>query len=658
MMATKIAERTTKTLYGALRQMILFLLLLVGLATAAHAADNRYYYPGYDASVNGCVDLMSYVKRVTVTVNGVDYTLDQLEQMRTQGNPLTVVTGSSISFNFLFNLQGRAYDANDQTLVDTANSTCVTYTNGTTYLDGTTVPAGSSAILDDSSLMKENTAQGSSYLRLDIGWLLDSSASGSFTIEHTDGNVSFYQGGENNRYLYVYFPNGIGSDTYAEKGYFTLTAQFNQALDSVSIPVSNAFFGARTSWLANVIVSDSASQDNIGSISSYGRITVKKKWVTSDSSHGPATIVLTYTQNGQQYTATRTISGDGEAYFDIRKGMTDCTITEDMTGLDGYVSSMAASEDGKTFTFTNTKIEKLLISKKSAAGSDELPGAKLVVYSIGSDGAQTEIDRWTTESTPHELSLTPGSYLLRETYAPAGYAMSTDIAFTVNADYSATVTSKVGTLNGQTLTVIDDPLTVKLSKVDENGSSLAGAQMTLTDATTGKLVHTWTSAAEPEVLTMTGNTGETLVAGHTYIMHEVTPPDGYLQAEDVEFYFNGDGTIPNCGYHLVKMTDAAAPAATPAPTAAGTAPTAAPTSGRTADGSDGSDGSGNGTPAVPANVPAFAEGQTALPTGDSPAMWVFLLLGLLCLGGGVAIIAARRKKEAGDTPPDTDRSEV
>lgn len=54
---------------------------------------------------------------------------------------------------------------------------------------------------------------------------------------------------------------------------------------------------------------------------------------------------------------------------------------------------------------------------------------------------------------------------------------------------------------------------------------------------------------------MTGNTGEVLVAGHTYIMHEESAPEGYAQAADVEFYFNGDGTIPNCGYHLVKMVD-------------------------------------------------------------------------------------------------------
>lgn len=74
--------------------------------------------------------------------------------------------GDTISFNVLFGLQGRAYDPNDATLVDEPNSTYVTYTHDTTMLDGTTVAAGSQAILDDSSLMKENTTKGNSYLRM------------------------------------------------------------------------------------------------------------------------------------------------------------------------------------------------------------------------------------------------------------------------------------------------------------------------------------------------------------------------------------------------------------------------------------------------------------------------------------------------------------
>ena len=176
-------------LRNGVRYCLLLILLVLAFATGAHAAQDDYYYPNYDASANGCVDLMNYVKRVTVTVNGVDYTLNQLDQMRQQGTPLTMQVGDTISFNVLFGLQGRAYDPNDATLVDESNSTYVTYTHDTTMLDGTTVAAGSQAILDDSSLMKENTTKGNSYLRMDIGWLLDA-CPGNYNIEYTDGNVN------------------------------------------------------------------------------------------------------------------------------------------------------------------------------------------------------------------------------------------------------------------------------------------------------------------------------------------------------------------------------------------------------------------------------------------------------------------------------------
>ena len=135
-------------LRNGVRYCLLLILLVLAFATGAHAAQDDYYYPNYDASANGCVDLMNYVKRVTVTVNGVDYTLNQLDQMRQQGTPLTMQVGDTISFNVLFGLQGRAYDPNDATLVDESNSTYVTYTHDTTMLDGTTVAAGSQAILE------------------------------------------------------------------------------------------------------------------------------------------------------------------------------------------------------------------------------------------------------------------------------------------------------------------------------------------------------------------------------------------------------------------------------------------------------------------------------------------------------------------------------
>lgn len=245
--------------------------------------------------------------------------------------------------------------------------------------------------------------------------------------------------------------------------------------------------------------------------------------------------------------------------------------------------------------------------------------------------------------------------------------MTSDITFTINSDFTVAVTSKSGKLDGQTLTVIDQPLEVKLSKVDPNGNSLAGASMTLTDKNTGKLVHSWVSGTEPEKLVMTGNTGEVLVAGHTYIMHEESAPEGYAQAADVEFYFNGDGTIPNCGYHLVKMVDQ--PSATPTPSNPSEPPDKTPNpDGEPTPGKPGDDPNtpgnaipnGDGdtpkiSPTAPPNVPAFANGQYGLPTGDSPVMWIFLALAVVCIGAAVGVTVVRKKKENGDDASHSDR---
>lgn len=53
--------------------------------------------------------------------------------------------------------------------------------------------------------------------------------------------------------------------------------------------------------------------------------------------------------------------------------MTNCNISEDMTGLDGYVSTMTTSDDGKTFTFTNAKRQKLIVSKSPPPAAMNCP---------------------------------------------------------------------------------------------------------------------------------------------------------------------------------------------------------------------------------------------------------------------------------------------
>ena len=529
--------------------------------------------------------------------------------MKNNGNPLEMRVGDSASINLRFALCGRAYAADDPTRLDEAASTQVTYTNGTTYLNGENVAAGATGILDDSSLMVENTSADSSYLRLGIGWLLEFCPD-DFSINYSEGGVSFTQKGDA---LYLYFPNGIGQDTYADPGYFSLGVTLGEVIDEIRVPGTPGYYVPGTDdWVFPIHMVESTADMN-GAITTYGDILVKKVWQTGGQEHPDATVVLHYTENGEEKTARRTLSGDNAtAKFTIRSGMENCWLEEDMTGLEDYTSTLTTSEDGRTFTFTNSTTKTVAISKRALTGADELPGAKLELYVLSTDGTQTLIDQWTSVDTPHEVALNPGRFLLHEDLAPAGYAVSLDIPFTLREDLTFQLDGDTGALEGDTLIVTDTPLEVKFAKVDENGDPLPGAVLTLTDQTTGKLIDRWTTGTEPHVITGWTEDGTALVAGHTYVLHEESAPGGYQTAEDITFVFNGDGTIPDHGYHTIRMEDRLTPTPPPGP-----------------------------TPSAP---PSGSTPPERVQTGDSPWMWLWLALGIVCLFGaaGTALYYHRR----------------
>lgn len=600
------AESAQRWARWLLLGVLCLVLAIFVMPVHASAAQDGYYYPNYNESADGYIDLMRYMKNVTLTVNGQEYTRQELQELKDQGTPLTLQIGQSVSFNFRFSLCGRAYNPNDPTQLDEGASTHVTYTHDTTYLNGEEIDAGESAILDDSSLMVDNRTAAESYLRLDLSWLLQYCPDG-FNIEYAEGGVSFDQ---QDHYLYVYFPNGIGEDTYADQGYFSIGATLNETLTEIFIPGKDGFFVPDIEgWVFPIVVVDTPT-DMIGNITTYGDIHVKKKWQTGGQPHPNATIILYYTENGVEKHTSRVLEGDdAEATFTIRSGMTNCRLEEDMTGLDGYTSTLSVSEDGHTYTFTNSSSKEIQISKRSLSGTDELPGAKMELYCLSTDGSQSLVDQWTSGTEPHSVRLNPGRFNLHEDLAPAGYAVSLDIPFTVREDLTVQLDGDTGTLEGDTLIVTDKQLKVKFAKVDEDGNPLAGAVLTLTDKTTGEEIDRWTTTTEPHEIIYQTESGTVLVAGHTYVLHEESAPEGYLLAEDVEFVFNGDGTIPNCGYYTVTMKDQPE---TP-PTATPPVPTATPPAG-----------------SPPPDTPERVQ------TGDDPLLWAWLALGIVCLCGAAA----------------------
>ena len=178
-----------------------------------------------------------------------------------------------------------------------------------------------------------------------------------------------------------------------------------------------------------------------------------------------------------------------------------------------------------------TKIE---LSKKTATGDDELPGATIEVR----DSKGNTVDTWVSGDHAHIIEgLKLGeTYTMTETITPKdengedlGYAKSTSIEFTVNED---------GTV--KTVTMIDKVVT--MTKQDMGGDEVPGAAMKVTDSE-GKTVDEWTSSDTPHKI-------RNLEVGKTYVLHEDTAPAGYAKATDIEFTVEDDGID-----QTVKMVD-------------------------------------------------------------------------------------------------------
>jgi hypothetical protein len=174
------------------------------------------------------------------------------------------------------------------------------------------------------------------------------------------------------------------------------------------------------------------------------------------------------------------------------------------------------------------------MSKTDVAGK-ELAGAKVQVLKAEDKSVVAE---WTSTTTPHEVTLSAGSYLFHEVAAPKGYQIATDIVFTIAED--GTVTKNGQTVTGDApIVMVDDYADKQLtfSKQDTDGNELAGASMEL-QKEDGTVVEQWTSD---------GTTHTVTVAPGTYKLVETAAPKGYTIATTITVTVSADGTITKDG---------------------------------------------------------------------------------------------------------------
>lgn len=181
-----------------------------------------------------------------------------------------------------------------------------------------------------------------------------------------------------------------------------------------------------------------------------------------------------------------------------------------------------------------TNVSILKVDKEGKA----LSGATLEIQ----DASKNPIEglSWVTDDKAHDITgkLTSGQkYYLVETKAPDGYTIADPVEFTLNDDGEIVVNDKV-VENGQ-ITMKDIQTSVTISKKAITGEdSIGGAKLQILDSEGKEVVETWETEDKKEKV-VTG----VLKIGEIYTLHEVTPPAGYANADDIKFVLTDKGEI-------------------------------------------------------------------------------------------------------------------
>ncbi|MBR3315015.1 MAG: Cna B-type domain-containing protein [Atopobiaceae bacterium] len=224
---------------------------------------------------------------------------------------------------------------------------------------------------------------------------------------------------------------------------------------------------------------------------------------------------------------------------------------------EGYVATGGTIDDD--YVITNTIVDKrdaeepvVLMVRKEGDEGEVLAGATFEL--TAEDGTTKEYVTGEDGTASIEFTTT-GTWTLRETVAPAGYLLNTQVYdIEVERDGIKSITYDQGDAIwtwlynlvvrpdyvDNVLTVNDEKTTVAVHKRDlTTGQALTGATLQVLDPS-GKVVKEWTSDG-------TEHTVEHLVTGVTYTLHEAAAPRGYHAAADAKFTIDVDGTVKSSG---------------------------------------------------------------------------------------------------------------
>ena len=276
--------------------------------------------------------------------------------------------------------------------------------------------------------------------------------------------------------------------------------------------------------------------DLINTKSEKIEITGTKTWRVPEGTKLPESITVILNRNDEPVARKKVTAADDWNYEFTElpayseDGSTAYTYTVDEEPVEGYITTVSGTNLINTIT-------SVKISKVDIADGEELEGATIQL--IDKETGEV-VEEWTSTNKAHEVTgLTTGkTYILRETVAPEGYGITSDITFELKENGSIDTEKTTTTVSEEGVLLVEDTITsVKISKVDiADGEELEGATIQLIDKETGEVVEEWTSTNKAHEVTG-------LTTGKTYILRETVAPEGYGITSDTTFELKEDGSI-------------------------------------------------------------------------------------------------------------------
>lgn len=324
-----------------------------------------------------------------------------------------------------------------------------------------------------------------------------------FTLENTYTGMTAVSG-EDGSFTFENVPNGkyVVHEITPPDGYilsdqsYPVTVKVNKANEEVQLgedivnhPTTIEFF--KVDEDGNALSGAKMSIMELGSTSAVD------SWTTDSSSH----IVTAKLAVGKKYEYWESAAPDGyikadPIYFTIQ--------------ADGSVTDL----DGNPITLQMVDHATQVEISKYNDSEEPLSGAKMQIL----DSDKNVVEEWITDGTTHVIhgKLIYGkTYTLHEAAAPTGYYTAEDMEFTVGKD-----TVSIG--------MVDDATWAGILKTDGRGRDVIGAVLQVKDKS-GNVIEEWTTDGTRHEMRAVLNPDE------TYILHEVSAPEGYFLSEDLEF---------------------------------------------------------------------------------------------------------------------------